>query len=142
MPRNPAGGGREPPSPPEPTGYCQPPKHSQFKPGQSGNPAGRPKGCRNLKTELLEELNELIVITENQEKKRVTKRRAIIKSVVAKAASGDVRILAMIFDKLFAVDANPDPASDVVTDPGDQAIIERLKLRLGGTPPHREKSDE
>ena len=25
-------------------GYAQPPKHSQFKPGQSGYPKGRPKG--------------------------------------------------------------------------------------------------
>ena len=28
-------------------GYGKPPKHSQFKPGQSGNPQGRPKGSRN-----------------------------------------------------------------------------------------------
>jgi hypothetical protein len=28
-------------------GYGRPPKHSQFKPGQSGNPRGRPKGARN-----------------------------------------------------------------------------------------------
>ena len=26
------------------TGYGNPPIHSQFKPGQSGNPRGRPKG--------------------------------------------------------------------------------------------------
>ena len=32
----------------EPVGYRQPPKHSRFKPGQSGNPRGRPRarvGC-------------------------------------------------------------------------------------------------
>ena len=27
-------------------GYCDPPKHSQFKPGQSGNPKGGPRGPR------------------------------------------------------------------------------------------------
>ena len=26
-------------------GYRKPPKHSQFKPGQSGNPNGRPRGA-------------------------------------------------------------------------------------------------
>ena len=33
-------------------GYGKPPKHSQFRPGQSGNPAGRRKGVRNLKTDV------------------------------------------------------------------------------------------
>ena len=33
-------------------GYGQPPTHSQFRPGQSGNPAGRRKGVRNLKTDV------------------------------------------------------------------------------------------
>ena len=29
-------------------GYGRPPQHTQFRPGQSGNPAGRRKGVRNL----------------------------------------------------------------------------------------------
>ena len=31
-------------------GYRKPPVHTRFKPGQSGNPKGRPKGPRNLAT--------------------------------------------------------------------------------------------
>jgi hypothetical protein len=27
-------------------GYKRPPQHSKFKPGQSGNPKGRPKGAK------------------------------------------------------------------------------------------------
>lgn len=38
-----------------PVGYKRPPQHTKFKPGQSGNPAGRPKGSEN-KTPLLERL--------------------------------------------------------------------------------------
>jgi hypothetical protein len=33
-------------------GYGRPPKKARFKPGQSGNPRGRPKGSQNVKTKL------------------------------------------------------------------------------------------
>jgi hypothetical protein len=29
-------------------GYRRPPRNRQFKPGQSGNPTGRPKGTKNF----------------------------------------------------------------------------------------------
>lgn len=35
-------------------GYCRPPKKHQFKPGQSGNKKGRPKGAKNESTILRE----------------------------------------------------------------------------------------
>jgi hypothetical protein len=37
-------------------GYGRPPIHTRFKPGQSGNPAGRPKGAQNSATEIAAEL--------------------------------------------------------------------------------------
>ena len=36
-------------------GYKKPPIHTRFKPGVSGNPKGRPKGTKNLATDLAEE---------------------------------------------------------------------------------------
>lgn len=35
-------------------GYGKPPRHTQFKPGCSGNPEGRPPGSKSAKTSLLE----------------------------------------------------------------------------------------
>ena len=48
-------------------GYGKPPRHSQFKKGQSGNPQGRPKGSRNFSTDLKETLEKLIRITDQGE---------------------------------------------------------------------------
>ena len=72
-------------------GYRKPPTGTRFKPGQSGNPKGRPKGSPNLATDLSTELGELITVREGGEARRVSKQRALIKSLMAKALLGDVR---------------------------------------------------
>ena len=41
---------------PSEVGYKNPPLHSRFQPGQSGNPKGRPKGSKNVRTILREAL--------------------------------------------------------------------------------------
>jgi hypothetical protein len=58
-------------------GYGRPPKHTRFKPGQSGNPRGRKKGVQNFKTDLAEELHETLIITEGGQRRRVSKQRAM-----------------------------------------------------------------
>lgn len=72
------------------TGYRKPPVDKRFKPGKSGNPTGRPKGRRNLKfqDDVADELSETIVITEGGRPKRITKQRALIKALFAKAMKG------------------------------------------------------
>lgn len=73
-----------------PVGYGKPPKHSQFQKGESGNPKGRPKASKGLKTELREELGELVSVTIDGKTRRVSKRRLVIKALAAKAAKGNV----------------------------------------------------
>ncbi|MBV1868154.1 MAG: hypothetical protein KUG69_09650 [Marinosulfonomonas sp.] len=71
-------------------GYGNPPEHSQFKSGQSGNSKGRPKGTSNL-NQILEKLGlEKVSVTENGIKKVMTKIELAMASLLSKAANGDV----------------------------------------------------
>ena len=72
-------------------GYGKPPASTQFRKGQSGNRSGRPKGTNNLRTDLLEELREKVTLKEGERTKKVTKQRAIVKTLVAKVLKGDPR---------------------------------------------------
>lgn len=83
-------------------GYGKPPKHTQFKPGQSGNPQGRPKDTRNVKHVLLQVATEEMAITENGETKVVSKQEALIRSLFARALNGDqqaTRVLLKLWER-------------------------------------------
>ena len=70
-------------------GFAKPPSATRFPKGQSGNPAGRPRGSKNLSTILEQELEERVVIRENGKQRTVTKRRASMNQFVNKALAGD-----------------------------------------------------
>ena len=80
-----------------PVGYKRPPVHSRFKPGQSGNPSGRRKGSRNLKTLFNQVLAEEISLREGSDLKKVSKAEALIRGLVVGALKGDARSLATLF---------------------------------------------
>jgi hypothetical protein len=71
-------------------GYKRPPKDTQFAAGQSGNPAGRPKGRRNFSALMDEAMEERMTINEGGRRRTVTKGQVIAKQLMNKAASGDL----------------------------------------------------
>ncbi len=112
-------------------GYRKPPKHTQFEKGRSGNSKGRPKGTKNLLTDFEEELREQIIIGEGGSPKRISKQRVIVKSLVAKAAKGDTRAAAKVFDmvnRAIGVDTADEDEGEVGAE--DQAIIDAHIVRV------------
>ena len=74
-------------------GYRKPPKNKQFKPGQSGNNKGRPKGSKNFSTLIAAELDRKIPVNIAGERKTVDIRVAIVKRMISNALNGDKKAL-------------------------------------------------
>jgi hypothetical protein len=109
-------------------GYRKPPKQNQFKKGKSGNPKGRPRGSLNLATDLAIELGEQITVREDGRSRRISKQRALIKSLMAKALQGDVRAIAAILGLYGRIIPDvPEDQNDVVD--ADE-ILRRFAPRL------------
>lgn len=107
-------------------GFGKPPRHSQFKPGQSGNPRGRPKGAKGINTIVRETFLEKVAVRMPDGEKKVSRIAVVMRKLGDKAFSGDVRAQELAM-KLYAgaVPECPEaePAAADAPDEGDLAII-------------------
>lgn len=110
-------------------GHSKPPVASQFKPGRSGNPKGRPKGAQTKRPALNEERLRTIIIDEayrdikvNDGKRQVTvsMAQAVFRSIAVNAARGQHRS-----QRLFAeLVAETERANKALSDEMLQTAIE------------------
>jgi hypothetical protein len=115
-------------------GYGKPPRHAGFHKGRSGNPKGRPKGSKNLATLLTEALDEKVQVTEDGKRRRVTKRELVIKQLVNKSASADLRAIKQLTDiveraERRAGDSQAAPPTQDFTA-ADEEVIAELRKRI------------
>jgi hypothetical protein len=77
----------------EKVGYKRPPKATQFKKGQSGNPKGRPKGRKSTGTIISEAFNTKRRVRELDRERSMTQIEISLHACLQKAMRGDVRAL-------------------------------------------------
>ena len=120
--------------------YGKPPRHTRFEKGRSGNPKGRPSGAKNLSTLFIEALNEAVIIAENGGRRKISKRQAIVKQIVNKAAKGDWRCTKLLLELPQEAGSPTEPeSSESSFGAADKRTIEQLKARLRG---NKRESDD
>ncbi len=108
-------------------GRNKPPKSGQFKKGHSGNPAGRKKGVKNLKTDLREIMHEGITLNEGGKTVTMSKQRALLKRLVVSGLQGNATATATILNLVLKFLDDEEPQVDnSPLSPDEQAILDRL----------------
>ena len=115
-------------------GYGRPPVHSRFKPGQSGNPKGRRKGQRNVRTVVDGELSQRIKVREGNRTRSLTKLDAFVVTLVNAALKGDAKAWTSLINLLRSLGMTGEPP--VATDQkpytaDDESIIADFLRRQG-----------
>ncbi len=110
--------------------------HSRYKPGQSGNPKGRPRGSKNKSTILREILSQKVTVHQNGKTLKMNKLTVIMMTLVNKALAGDLRAIStlrpMIESMESASEATARLGAELSID--DREILKDYVGRAKNTP--------
>ena len=109
-------------------GYKKPPKETQFKPGQSGNPKGRPKKVKDFDKLFDRELSQTIRISDGGQMLSLTKREVLVKGLVNDALKGEraaQKLVVNLMKSQHTIEAFESDASDYAAM---MELFEKAKL--------------
>jgi hypothetical protein len=77
-------------------GYRRPPKETQFKPGTSGNPKGRPTGTRSPGAILRAIVEQKVSVTESGKTRRISALEVTFRRLTTDAMRGDQKAIRLL----------------------------------------------
>lgn len=104
-------------------GYGKPPKHAQFKKGQSGNPSGKAKKEASWQATLEKILNTKMSVTKNGQQVQMNKLEAALEMLVQKAMQGSHQHLKLLMQITEIGEAPLGPEADLVLADADLAVL-------------------
>ncbi len=113
-------------------GPGKPPRRTQFKKGQSGNPGGRPKGSRNLDKLIMEAAERRIPVNIDGKLRRISMVQASVWNLAIQAARGDQRATAAFLDRIEEIQARAEAArpTEYPLSDADLEVIRTVYDRL------------
>jgi hypothetical protein len=93
-------------------GFGRPPLGHQFTKGVSGNPAGRPKGSKNISAIITAILAQRVTVTSNGKRRSMSKLEAGLTQAANKSAGGDRHHLKFLIDSLHQSEIRDQARSD------------------------------
>jgi Family of unknown function (DUF5681) len=114
-------------------GRGNPPKHTQFRKGTTGNPKGRPKGSKNLSTYLMEAARDQVSATVGGKTRKISKIQATAMQLATQAAGGDQAAIGKFLDWMDEIEtraAAVKPSQFTLSAPDIEvlrAAYERMK---------------
>lgn len=112
--------------PPSGAGYRRPPTETQFKPGMSGNPKGRPKGSRSVGAILQDILQKRIAVTENGKTRRLPRLEVMLLRLANDAMRSEppaLKLMLSLFDRYGDTARAELQLDDMLTE--DRAILSK-----------------
>jgi Family of unknown function (DUF5681) len=111
-------------------GYKRPPSRTRFRPGHSGNPAGRPKRRPSFEDALLSELATAMPGKDHQQAR--SKLQALVKTLVDSAVAGNARAQSLVVSALARLGDTENSEAPSLT-PDDREILDAFRRRAGET---------
>jgi Family of unknown function (DUF5681) len=105
------------------------PDASKFRKGTSGNPKGRPKGAKGVKTLVAQELKASITVQQDGKKKRIRQAEALVKRMVNDALQGRDRPRDTVLRYADAIEQDRQKRTAAELSAEDQAILDRYVER-------------
>ena len=111
-------------------GYGKPPQSTRFKPGQSGNPKGKPRGAKNLASILDNAIKEKVVVNENGKRKTISKLEVAIRQLVNKAAMGDQKAMMQLLPLVQIVEGRGGADAPLPNYEQDMKVLAEFLQRM------------
>jgi Family of unknown function (DUF5681) len=111
-------------------GYARPPQDHRFRPGQSGNRKGRPKGAKNTSTLLREILDRKIEVRTGGTVRKMTVREAMLTRFAESALKGDTKSAAFLLQRYDMAEMGHEQANSPTTLEEQEIIDAFLKTYL------------